>query len=109
MNLYVKHTKKNLIPKVIINGYNLYMAFVHETSNKPRRYYDFLNDSGRVEDCESYENGDYICPLGISLYFELNDKLMRKQLKYNLMKKRHEYNNKYNNKGKIHTSNNKIL
>lgn len=107
MNLCVAGIKKDLVPRCVINGYNLYIGFVHETSERPLRYYDFT-DFGNydviVEDVIPYEGGDYVYPLGISSYFELNDKLMSRGAKYNLMKKRHEYNKrKY---GKIHSKNN---
>ncbi len=106
MNPFVARIKKDLIPKVIVNGYQIYMGFVHETSKNPLRYFDFLYESGRVEDGVKYEDGDCVYPLGISSYFELNDKLMSKRAKYNLMKKRQEYNRrKYR---KIRSNNNTV-
>ena len=106
MNPYVAEIKKDLIPRVIVNGYQIYMGFVHETSKKPIRYFDFHYGNGIVEDAAKYEDGDYVYPLSISSYFELNDKLMSRGTKYNLMKKRHEYNRrKY---GKIRSNNNTV-
>jgi hypothetical protein len=109
MNVYVASTKKDLVPRYVTNGYNIYIGFVHETSEKPLRYYDFAYCNGYdviVNDVAPYESGDYIYPLGISSYFELNDKLMSRGTKYNLMKKRHEYNRrKY---GKIRSNNNTV-
>lgn len=92
MNPLISNIKKDLVPRIIINGYQIYMGFVHEASKKPLRYFDFLYESGRVEDAVHYEDGDYVYPLSISSYFELNDRLMVRRAKYNLMKKRHEYN-----------------
>ena len=109
MNPCVARIKKNLVPRCVINGDNLYIGFVHETSKRPLRYYDFADcnwHSVIVEDVVPYENSDYVYPLGISSYFELNDKLMSRGTKYNLMKKRHEYNRrKY---GKIRSNNNTV-
>ena len=108
MNPYVARIKKDLVPRVVINGYQTYMGFVHETSKKPLRYFDFLHGygSGRVEEVTPYEDGDYIYPLNISYYFEMNDRLMGMGAKYNLMKKRHEYNTrKY---GKIRSKSNTV-
>jgi hypothetical protein len=106
MNPCVAGIKKNLVPRVIINGHDIYIGFVHETSKKPLIYYDFVGADGFVEYCMPYENADYVYPLGISSYFELNDKLMSRGTKYNLMKKRHEYNRrKY---GKIRSNNNTV-
>lgn len=90
MNPFI--SKKDLVPRIIINGYQTYMGFVHETSKKPLRYFDFLYESGRVEYVAQYEDGDYVYPLSISSYFEMNYKLMTRKTKYNLMKKKHEYN-----------------
>lgn len=105
-NPYISEIKKDLVPRVIINGHNIYLGFVHESAKKPLRYYDFLLGNGKGEECAKYEEGDFIYKLGISSYFELNDKIMRRGLKYNLMKKRHEYNRrKY---GKIRSNNNTI-
>ena len=104
MNPFI--TKKDLIPRVIVNGHQIYMGFVHETSKKPVRYFDFLYESGKVEYVTPYEGGDYIYPLSLTTYFTMNDKIMSKRAKYNLMKKRHEYNtNKY---GKIRSKNNTV-
>ena len=104
MNPFI--TKKDLIPRVITNGYQIYMGFVHETSKEPVRYFDFLYESGNVEDIAPYESGDYIYPLSLAAYFKINDKIMSKRAKYNLMKKRHEYNTrKY---GKIRSKNNTV-
>jgi len=106
MNPLISNIKKDLIPRVIVSGYQIYMGFVHETSKNPLRYFDFLYESGRVEDVVKYEYGDYVYPLSISSYFELNDKLMSRGTKYNLMKKRHEYNTrKY---GKICSKSNTV-
>lgn len=109
MNPYVEKIKKDLVPRCITNGYNLYIGFVHETSERPLRYYDFTDCSEYgviVDDVAIYEGGDYVYPLSIYSYFELNDKLMSRGAKYNLMKKRHEYNRrKY---GKIRSNNNTI-
>ena len=109
MNPYIEKTKKDLVPRLIINGPSLYIGFAHETSERPLRYYDFADCNGYgviVDDVVPYESGDYIYPLGISSYFELNDKLMSRGTKYNLMKKRHEYNRrKY---GKIRSNNNTV-
>lgn len=103
MNPYVAGIKKDLVPRFIVNGHNIYIGFVHETSERPLRYYDFTDGNGTGV-MIPYESGDYIYPLGISSYFELNDKLMSRGTKYNLMKKRHEYNKrKY---GKIRSKNN---
>ena len=107
MNPFVAGIKKDLVPRFIINGYNIYIGFVHETSERPLRYYDFADGNGmgvRVDDVVPYECGDYVYPLGISSYFELNDRLMTNGTKYNLMKKRHEYNKK--KYGKIRSKNN---
>jgi hypothetical protein len=109
MNPCVAGIKKDLVPRYVTNRYNIYIGFVHETSKKPLRYYDFADCNGCgviVDDVVPYEGGDYAYPLGISSYFELNDKLMRRGTKYNLMKKRHEYNRrKY---GKIRSNNNTV-
>jgi hypothetical protein len=109
MNLYVAGIKKDLVPRYVTNGYNIYIGFVHESAKRPLRYYDFADCNGYgviVEDVVPYEGGDYIYPLGISSYFELNDELMSRGTKYNLMKKRHEYNRrKY---GKIRSNNNTV-
>ena len=109
MNPCVAGIKKDLVPRCVINGHNLYIGFVHETSKKPLRYYDFADCNGYgviVDDVVPYESGDYVYPLSISSYFELNDKLMSRGTKYNLMKKRHEYNRrKY---GKIRSNNNTV-
>jgi len=107
MNPYVVGIKKDLVPRYVTNGYKGYIGFVHETSERPLRYYDFANEYGViVGDVVPYEGGDYVYPLSISSYFELNDKLMSSGTKYNLMKKRHEYNRrKY---GKIRSSNNTV-
>ena len=109
MNPHVARIKKDLVPRCVINGYRLYIGFVHETSEKPLRYYDFtdFDEYGVIEgDVVTYEGGDYVYPLSISSYFELNDKLMSRGTKYNLMKKRHEYNRrKY---GKIRSNNNTV-
>ena len=106
MNPYVARIKKDLVPRCVINGHNLHIGFVHETSKKPLRYFDFLYESGRVEDVVPYEDGDYVYPLSISSYFEMNYKLMTRKTKYNLMKKKHEYNTrKY---GKIRSNNNTV-
>lgn len=107
MNPCVAGIKKDLVPRFIVNGHNIYLGFVHETSKKPLRYYDFASFNGHdvmVDDVTPYEGGDYVHQLCISSYFELNDKLMSRGTKYNLMKKRHEYNTrKY---GKIRSKNN---
>ena len=107
MNSSIAGIKKDLVPRIIVNGYNIYLGFVHETSKKPLKYYDFLslNGSGTIEeDCVPYDKGDYIYPFTISSYFIINDRLMRKRGKYNLMKKKHEYNRrKY---GKIRAKSN---
>ena len=103
-NPYISRIKKDLVPRVITNGYNLYLGFVHESAKKPLRYYDFLESFGECEEYESYEEGDFIYKLGISSYFELNDRIMRSGLKYNLMKKRYEYNQK--KYGKIRSNSN---
>ena len=95
MNPYVARIKKDLVPRCVINGHNLHIGFVHETSKKPLRYYDFADYSEYgviVEDVMPYESADNVYPLCISSYFELNDKLMSRGAKYNIMKKRHEYN-----------------
>ena len=109
MNPCVAGIKKDLVPRFIVNGHNIYLGFVHETSKKPLRYYDFADGNGMgviVEDVVPYESGDYVYPLNVSSYFELNDKLMGRRAKYNLMKKRHEYNTrKY---GKIRSKSNTV-
>ena len=109
MNPYVVRIKKDLVPRCVINGYSFYIGFVHETSEKPLRYYDFTDFDEydvRVDDVATYACSDYVYPLSISSYFELNDKLMSRGTKYNLMKKRHEYNRrKY---GKIRSNNNTV-
>lgn len=109
MNPCVVGIKKDLVPRYIANGYNIYIGFVHESAKKPLIYYDFANFNWHgviVDDVVPYEGGDFIYPLGISSYFELNDKLMSRGTKYNLMKKRHEYNRrKY---GKIRSNNNTV-
>ena len=109
MNPCVAGIKKDLVPRYIANGYNIYIGFVHESAKRPLIYYDFADCNCYgviVDDVVPYEGGDFIYPLGISSYFELNDKLMSRGTKYNLMKKRHEYNRrKY---GKIRSSNNTV-
>lgn len=112
MNPCVARIKKDLVPRYITNGYNIYIGFVHESDKRPLIYYDFadfnyFNWHGViVNDVVPYEGGDFIYPLGISSYFELNDRLMSRGTKYNLMKKRHEYNRrKY---GKIRSNNNTV-
>lgn len=111
-NPHISRIKKDLVPRVITNGYNLYIGFAHESAKKPLKYYDFLETWGEcyveVECYEhmAYEGGDFICKLGISSYFKLNDKIMRSGLKYNLMKKRHEYNQK--KYGKIRSNSNTV-
>lgn len=109
MNPCVAGIKKDLVPRYIANGYNIYIGFVHESAKRPLIYYDFANFNWHgviVDDVVPYEGGDFIYPLGISSYFELNDKLMSRGTKYNLMKKRHEYNRrKY---GKIRSNNNTV-
>ena len=112
MNPFIAGIKKNLVPRYVTNGYNIYIGFVHETSKRPLRYYDFAycNDAEGydviVHDVAPYESGDYVYPLSIFSYFNLSDKLMRRGTKYNLMKKRHEYNRrKY---GKIRSNNNTV-
>ena len=106
MNPFVN--KKDLIPRVIILGCSMYIGFVHETSEKPLRYFDFLYETGGVEEYAKFEKGDMIYPLSLSAYFRMNNEIMKngKGLKYNLMKKRHEYNTrKY---GKIRSNNNTV-
>lgn len=109
MNPCVARIKKDLVPRYIANGYNIYIGFVHESAKRPLIYYDFADCNCYgviVDDVVPYEGGDFIYPLGISSYFELNDKLMSRGTKYNLMKKRHEYNRrKY---GKIRSNNNTV-
>lgn len=109
MNPCVARIKKDLVPRYIANGYNIYIGFVHESAKRPLIYYDFANFNWYrviVDDVVPYEGGDFIYPLGISSYFELNDRLMSRGTKYNLMKKRHEYNRrKY---GKIRSNNNTV-
>jgi len=105
-NPYISGIKKDLVPRVIINRHSLYLGFVHESAKKPLRYYDFLEGFGKCEECMAYANGDFIYKLGISSYFELNDRIMRSGLKYNLMKKRHEYNKK--KYGKIRSNSNTV-
>lgn len=107
-NPYISGIKKDLVPRVIINGHSLYLGFVHESAKRPLRYYDFLESFGKCEEYEynTYEGGDFIYKLGISSYFELNDRIMRSGLKYNLMKKRHEYNKK--KYGKIRSNSNTV-
>ena len=109
MNPCVARIKKDLVPRYIANGYNIYIGFVHESAKRPLIYYDFADCNCYgviVDDVVPYEGGDFIYPLGISSYFELNDKLMSRGTKYNLMKKRHEYNRrKY---GKILSNNNTV-
>ena len=109
MNTCVARIKKDLVPRYIANGYNIYIGFVHESAKRPLIYYDFADCNCYgviVDDVVPYEGGDFIYPLGISSYFELNDKLMSRGTKYNLMKKRHEYNRrKY---GKIRSNNNTV-
>ena len=105
-NPYVSRIKKDLVPRVIINGYDLYLGFVHESAKKPLRYYDFLESFGECEGYMAHEDGDFIYKLGISSYFELNDRIMRSGLKYNLMKKKHEYNQK--KYGKIRSNSNTV-
>ena len=109
MNPCVAGIKKDLVPRYITNGYNISIGFVHESAKRPLRYYDFADCNWYrviVDDVVLYEDGYFIYPLGISYYFELNDKLMSRGTKYNLMKKRHEYNRrKY---GKIRSNNNTV-
>ena len=109
MNPCVAGIKKDLVPRYITNGYNIYIGFVHESAKNPLRYYDFADCNGYgviVDDVVPYECEDYIYPLSIFSYFELNDRLMSRGTKYNLMKKRHEYNRrKY---GKIRSNNNTV-
>jgi hypothetical protein len=107
-NPYISRIKKDLVPRVIMGGSGLYLGFVHESAKKPLKYYDFLFlwGFGKCEECMAYANGDFIYKLGISSYFELNDKIMRSGLKYNLMKKRHEYNQK--KYGKIRSNSNTV-
>ena len=90
MNPCVARIKKDLVPRYIANGYNIYIGFVHESAKRPLIYYDFADCNCYgviVDDVVPYEGGDFIYPLGISSYFELNDKLMSRGTKYNLMKK----------------------
>lgn len=105
-NPYISKIKKDLVPRAIVNGYSLYLGFVHESAKKPLRYYDFLDSCGEREGYTAYEEGDFVYKLGISSYFELSDRIMRRGLKYNLMKKRHEYNQK--KYGKIRSNSNTI-
>ena len=105
-NPYISGIKKDLVPRVIVNGYSLYLGFVHESAKKPLKYYDFLWGFGKCEEYMAYEKGDFIYKLGILSYFELNDRIMRSGLKYNLMKKRHEYNQK--KYGKIRSNSNTV-
>lgn len=93
MNIQVK---KNLVPRIITNcgcG-GIYIGFVHETSKRPLIYYDFLICGAHIEDIAPYEKGDNIQKLSLTTYFRLNEKLMRKNTKYNLLKKIHDYNKK---------------
>lgn len=106
MNPYVARIKKGLVPRHVTNGDNIYIGFVHESAKRPLRYYDFTDCNGYGVIVDEYEGADFVYPLGISSYFELNDKLMSRGTKYNLMKKRHEYNRrKY---GKIRSNNNTV-
>ena len=77
------------MPRYIANGYNIYIGFVHESAKRPLIYYDFADFNWYgviVDDVVPYEGGDFIYPLGISSYFELNDKLMKKRHEYNKRK-----------------------
>ena len=103
MNVHVANTKKDLVPRFVVNGSGTYIAFVHESSLKPRVLFDLL-EKNLISEYTPKLYGDCIYKLSLFSYFELNDKLMSRGTKYNLMKKRHEYNRrKY---GKIRSKNN---
>ena len=106
MNPCVAGIKKDLVPRYIVNGICTYLGFAHETTMQPRKFFDFLECGDFVEDHTVRIDGDMVYKLSLMAYFELNDKIMSNGFKYNLMKKRHEYNTrKY---GKICSKSNTV-
>lgn len=92
MNQTISGIKKDLVPRVIVNGNAMYIAFVHKTSKKPYMFYDFLQNNGSsISESAKRIDGDYVYKLSPLTYFMLNDKLMRGKTTYNLRKKMHEY------------------
>ena len=88
--------KKDLVPRVIKNGGTLYFGFIHENTKKPRIYYDFFTEfsfGNVIKEAASIQD-DTVEKITMETYFKLSDTLMRHGKKYNLNKKRYEYNNK---------------
>ena len=99
--IWGKHMKKDLEPRVLTNGGELYFCFVHSKSKKPKYYYDLIwcpeNQNTEIEEesIDLYMNGDSLSKLTLSSYFAINNSLMLHNFKYNLNKTRHEFNRNY--------------
>lgn len=101
--------KKDLIPRIVINDdspNSIYLGFVHKTSEKPSKYFDFVGTYGDVEPEEKYINGDIVYKISPLFYFNLSLSLLKAKRKYNLMMHKHMLDEtKY---GKFKTNNNQV-